>query len=44
MTLPRSVPDVLSGHVTFEVECTGRMYLGVYVPQLQYATSPSELA
>lgn len=38
MTLPRSVADVLSGHVTFEVECIDRMYLNVYVPQLQYAT------
>jgi len=38
MTLPRTVADVLSGHVTFEVECIDRMYLNVYVPQLQYAT------
>ena len=38
MTLPRSAADVLSGHVTFEVECIDRMYLNVYVPQLQYAT------
>ena len=38
MTLPRTVADVLSGHVSFEVECIDRMYLNVYVPQLQYAT------
>ncbi|MGH3304759.1 MAG: hypothetical protein ACRDOK_24445 [Streptosporangiaceae bacterium] len=37
MTLPRSVADVLSEHVVFEVECIDRMYLNVYVPQLQYA-------
>jgi len=38
MTLPRSAADVLCGHVTFEVECIDRMYLNVYIPQLQYAT------
>src|SRR2546429_554261 len=38
MTLPRSAADVLSGHGTFEVECMDRMYLNVYIPQLQYAT------
>jgi hypothetical protein len=38
MTLPRSAADVLSGHVSFEVECIDRMYLNVYIPQLQYAT------
>lgn len=37
MTLPRSVSDVLSCHVRFEVECIDRMYLNVYVPQLQFA-------
>src|SRR5215470_18095035 len=37
MTLPRTVADVLFDHVTFEVECIDRMYLNVYVPQLQYA-------
>ena len=36
MTLARTVSDVLSEHVTFEVECIDRMYLNVYVPQLQY--------
>jgi hypothetical protein len=35
MTLPRSVSDVLSEHVEFEVECIDRMYLNVYVPELQ---------
>src|SRR5258707_5644075 len=38
MTLPSSAADVLSGHVAFEVECIDRMYLNVYIPQLQYAT------
>src|ERR1700737_3291694 len=38
MTLPRSVADVLSEHVRFEIECIDRMYLNVYVPRLQYAT------
>ena len=37
MTLARSVADVLADHVVFEVECIDRMYLNVYVPQLQYA-------
>jgi hypothetical protein len=38
MTLPRTVGEVLADHVRFEVECIDRMYLNVYVPQLQYAT------
>src|SRR3954468_2060003 len=37
MTLARTVADVLNDHVTFEVECIDRMYLNVYVPQLQHA-------
>ena len=37
MTLPRTVADVLSEHVSFEVECIDRI-INVYVPQLQYAT------
>lgn len=37
MTVARSVHDVLSDHVQFEVECIDRMYLNVYVPGLQYA-------
>src|SRR5882724_2597931 len=35
MSLPRSVSDVLAQHVTLEVESIDRMYLNVYVPQLQ---------
>jgi hypothetical protein len=35
MTLPRCAAEVLSDHVLFEVECIDRMYLNVYVPQLQ---------
>jgi hypothetical protein len=37
MTVARSVDDVLAKHVRFEVECIDRMYLNVYVPQLQFA-------
>ena len=37
MTVARNVADVLDEHVTFEVECIDRMFLNVYVPQLQYA-------
>lgn len=37
MTLPRSVRDVLTDHVEFEVECIDRMYLNVFVPELQRA-------
>jgi hypothetical protein len=36
VTVARSVADVLSDHVVFEVECIDRMYLNVYVPGLQY--------
>lgn len=36
MTIPRSAAEVLSNHVTLEVECIDRMYLNVYVPKLQY--------
>jgi hypothetical protein len=36
MTLPRTVADVLSRHVEFEVECVDRMYLNVYQPRLQH--------
>jgi hypothetical protein len=35
MTLPRSVSDVLADHVVLEVESIDRMYLNVYVPELQ---------
>ena len=36
MTLPRTVADVLSDHVVFEIESIDRMYLNVYQPKLQY--------
>src|ERR1700693_3473425 len=36
MTVARSVADVLSEHVTLELECIERMYLNLYVPKLQY--------
>src|SRR5258708_7135136 len=36
MTLPRTVADVLSRHVTFEIESIARMYLNVSQPRLQY--------
>jgi hypothetical protein len=36
MTLPRTVADVLSQHVVFEVESIDRMYLNVYQPRLTY--------
>jgi hypothetical protein len=35
MTVARSAAEVLSGHVTLEVECIDRMYLNLYVPILQ---------
>src|SRR6266487_4367408 len=35
MTLPRSVADVVSRHVLFEIESIDRMYCNLYVPQLQ---------
>jgi hypothetical protein len=35
MTLSQSVCDVLREHVVLESECIDRMYLNVYVPQLQ---------
>ncbi len=35
MTLPRSVADVLSDHVVFELESIDRLYCNLYVPQLQ---------
>jgi len=37
MNVPRSVADVLSDHVVFEVDCIDRMYCNVYMPGLQYA-------
>jgi hypothetical protein len=38
MNVPRSVADVLAGHVTLEVESIDRMYLNLYIPKLQYET------
>ena len=35
MSIPRTVADVLRDHVTLEVEGIDRMYLNVYVPNLQ---------
>ena len=35
MTLPRTAADVLASHVTLQVESIDRMYLNLYVPQLQ---------
>src|SRR5258708_29394527 len=37
MTVARSVSDVLSELGVCEVDCIARLYLNVYVPQLQYA-------
>jgi len=34
-TLPRTVAEIIQKHVTLEVEGIDRMYLNVYVPQLQ---------
>jgi len=36
MTLPRTVADVLSRHVTFEIESIDRVYCNIYQPKLQY--------
>jgi len=36
MTLPRTTAAVLADHVLFEIECVDRMYVNVYVPNLQY--------
>ena len=35
MSVPRSVSEVLSDHISLELEGIDRMYLNVYVPQLQ---------
>jgi hypothetical protein len=37
MTVARTAADVLSGHVTLEIESIDRMYLNLYVPPLQRA-------
>jgi hypothetical protein len=36
MTVTHSVAEVLNAHVELELECIDRMYLNVYVPQLQH--------
>jgi hypothetical protein len=36
MTLARTVADVLSDHVVFEIESIDRMYLNLYQPRLQH--------
>ena len=36
MTVPQSVAVILGEHVTLEVESIDRLYLNVYVPQLQH--------
>jgi hypothetical protein len=35
MSIPRSVAEVLRGHVTLELQCVDRLYLNVYQPNLQ---------
>ncbi|MGH7428258.1 MAG: hypothetical protein ACREJ4_07860 [Candidatus Methylomirabilaceae bacterium] len=35
MTIARTASDVVGEHVTLEIECIDRMYLNLYVPQLQ---------
>ena len=35
MSIALTVSDVLRDHVNLELECIDRMYLNVYVPQLQ---------
>jgi hypothetical protein len=36
MKIAQTVAEVLDQHVTMEVECIDRMYLNVYMPQLQH--------
>src|SRR5262245_50657699 len=36
MKIAQTVAEVLDEHVTMEVECIDRMYLNVYMPQLQH--------
>jgi hypothetical protein len=36
MTVARSVAEVLSEHVTLEVECVDRLFLNLYQPRLQH--------
>ena len=37
MSIAQAVGAILREHVTLELECLDRLYLNVYVPQLQYA-------
>jgi hypothetical protein len=37
MSVPRTVAEILAEHVTLELEGIDRLYLNVYVPQLQHA-------
>ena len=37
MRIAQSVGEILREQVTLELECVDRLYLNVYVPQLQYA-------
>ena len=39
MTLPRTVADVLSEHVSFEVECIDRMYLKLIRPEHRHTVT-----
>ena len=36
MSIPQTVSEILREHVTLEIESIDRMYLNVYVPQLQH--------
>jgi hypothetical protein len=38
VNLPHSVAEILTEHVTFQLESIDRMYLNVYIPELQYNT------
>ena len=41
MSLPRTVADVLSEHVSLEIESIDRLYLNLYQPRLQYPPARS---
>ena len=38
MKIAQTVAEIVNEHVTLELECIDRMYLNVYVPQLQYVS------
>src|SRR5712691_7747926 len=38
MTIPRTVAEIMDQHVTLGLECIDRMYLNVYIPQLQHVS------